>query len=475
MKFLPPSLRAFAVMLGVLLVSTMPLRAQTITNRVIVDASKAWTGYQNIFDITGNYLTGSSLATADLRASFTPGLAKANALLLQMNTNSYKLDGINNLPDGTPNILLEENFYVDAGTAFAGTTVEFSGTVITNGFPGFPGAYAKATIKEFAAGYAYVGQTDVDLTPGAFFVTRDIQPENIAQYGFYTKGPNAAPNSTDAALTVRLAATNTAPPASAVTVTVDPTQNWQGFLNYSTVGDAYVSGFSVATTDLPGGFLPDQTTATRLSLGINTSTYDATDAAAIGGQPANTFNKPDGSPNKHLETDFYVDVGTLYGGVDLTFKGTVESNGLPAGWIAYAVIKEFGPGYSYVGAVTKRLTAGAFSVNRAIGVGNISQYGFYVYGPNTAPDSPQSLKTVSIFVGGTSTPVTLAASRSGSDVQIKFPTQAGVSYSVQYKAQLTDSVWLTLGSPVAGSGNVATVTDAIGGAGVARYYRVTAP
>ena len=57
-----------------------------------------------------------------------------------MNTNSYKLDGTNNLADGTPNILLEENFYVDVGTAFAGSTVQFSGTVITNGFPGFPGA-----------------------------------------------------------------------------------------------------------------------------------------------------------------------------------------------------------------------------------------------------------------------------------------------------------------------------------------------
>lgn len=460
-------------MLGALLASAVPGQAQT-TNRVIVDASKSWTGYQNIFDLNGGYLSGSSVATADLRAGFSPGLAKATALLLQLNTNTFKLDGINNLPDGTPNILLEENFYVDVGTAFAGTTVEFSGTVLTNGFPGFPDAYAKATIKEFAAGYAYVGQTDVDLTPGAFFVSRDIQPGNIAQYGFYTKGPNAAPNSTNAALTVRIAATNSAPPVSAVTVTVDPAQNWQGYLNYLTVTDAYVGGLPVSTADLPGAFAPDQATATRLNLGINTSTYDATDVGLIGGQAMNTFNNPDGSPNKHLETDFYVDAGTIYGGTALTFKGTVASNGLPAGWTAYAFIKEFGSGYSYVGATTKPLTAGAFSINRNIAAGNISQYGFYVYGPNTAPGSANASKNISIIVGNAITSPGLTATRSGNNVQIKFPTQTGANYTVQYKAQLTDSTWLPLGSPVAGSGNVVTVNDTLGAAGAARYYRVSA-
>ena len=130
---------AFIVMLGALLVSALHSQAQ-ITNKVIVDSSKSWSGFQNIFGTNGNYISGSGVATADLRAAFTPGTANATALLLQMNTNSYKLDGTNNLADGTPNILLEENFYVDVGTAFAGSTVQFSGTVITNGFPGFPGA-----------------------------------------------------------------------------------------------------------------------------------------------------------------------------------------------------------------------------------------------------------------------------------------------------------------------------------------------
>lgn len=466
--------RLSLLLVGGLLVSTLPGHAQT-TNKVIVDASKGWSGYQNIFDTNNAFLPGGSgVPTPDLRATFTPDVGHATKLLLQANTNNYKLDGTNNLPDGTPNRLYEENFYVDVGTTFGGTTVEFSGTVLSNNLPGFPGVYAKATIKEFGPGYAYLGQDDVDLNPGPFTISRNIQAGNICQYGFYTKGPSAAPNSADAAKAVTFAATNSAPPSGSVTVTVDPTQNWQGFINYYTLADGYLGSFGAATSEVPAGFIPDQATATRVILGINTTTYDATSPASVGGQPVNTFNNPDGSPNKHLESDFYVDVGTIYGGSSVTFNGSVESNGLPAGWTAYAFIKEFGPGYAYVGpATTSPLTPGAFSVTRNIAVNNISQYGFYVYGPNTAPASADSLKKVSVLVAGVTPGVTLTASRSGSNIQIKFPTEIGKNYTVQYKAHINDATWLTL-TTIPGTGSVVTASDTIGGTGAARYYRVSA-
>jgi hypothetical protein len=458
-----------SLILGALLVGALPGHAQT-TN-VTVDSTKSWSGYQNVFDTNNAYLSGSGVPTADLRAVFTPNVISATNLFLLANTNTYKTDGTFNLPDGTPNRFLEENFYVDMATAFAGLTVTFSGTVLSNTLPGYPGLYGMATIKEFGPGYAYIGQTDVDLPPGPFTVSRAIGAGNICQYGFYTKGPNAAPNSADAAKFVRIS-TKTNAPAPPATVTVDPTQTWIGFLNYLTTNDAYVGGFSIGPSDLPAGFIPDQASATRVILGINTSTYDAMAPASVGGQPVNTFNNPDGTPNKHLELDFYVDVGGLYSGTALTFNGTVESNGLPAGWVAYCVIKEFTSGYGYVGATPVALpSSGPFTVTRLIAAGDNSQYGFYVYGPNMAPGSPASTKKVSILVATATLPVTLTASRVGGNIQIKFPTQTGVSYTVQYKSHLTDAGWLTL-TTIPGDGNVATATDTIGGAGTARYYRV---
>gem|GEM_PF-5481669 len=78
--------------------------------------------------------------------------------------------------------------------------------------------------------------------------------------------------------------------------------------------------------------------------------------------------------NKLLEANLYVDVGTLYAGNDVTFVGRVESNSLPAGWTCVAVIKEFAPGYAYLGDTRAELVGGAdFAVTRYIRPGNITQ------------------------------------------------------------------------------------------------------
>jgi hypothetical protein len=55
-----------------------------------------------------------------------------------------------------------------------------------------PGYYSQAFIKEFTAGYGFVGMTIAPLSNGATFdVQRAIGAGNIAQYGFMTVGPNA--------------------------------------------------------------------------------------------------------------------------------------------------------------------------------------------------------------------------------------------------------------------------------------------
>jgi hypothetical protein len=178
-----------------------------------------------------------------------------------------------------------------------------------------------------------------------------------------------------------------------VTVKVDSTKNWGTWMNVFNLpenGGGYVFGQGWAAADLRAGFAPNQATASRVVLQINTNTYN----------PADGFwNLPDGTPQKNLEANFYVDVASGLGGQDVTFIGTVESNTLPVGWTCEAVIKEFAPGYAYLGDTRAALVTGQpFSVNRVIGAGNIVQYGFLMYGPNTAPGSAAALEGVSIIV-----------------------------------------------------------------------------
>ncbi len=181
-----------------------------------------------------------------------------------------------------------------------------------------------------------------------------------------------------------------APVFAQITVKVDSTKTWNGWMNWFDTNDVYVGGNAWGTDALRANFLPDAATASRVVLRINTNTYNPADPY---------WNQPDGTPNKHLEANFYVDVGTTFGGNDVFFTGTVESNSLPAGWTCVAIIKQFGSGYVYRGDSREDLFDGApFTVARYIPPGDICQYGFLLYGPNTAPNSPAALEGVSVLV-----------------------------------------------------------------------------
>jgi hypothetical protein len=68
-------------------------------------------------------------------------------------------------------------------------------------------------------------------------------------------------------------------------------------------------------------------------------------------------------------------------------------------WHVVAFIKEFTTGYSFIGiTTTTNLAPGPFSINRAISPGNVCQYGFYTFGPNAAPGSPNSFKGLGLLV-----------------------------------------------------------------------------
>jgi hypothetical protein len=67
--------------------------------------------------------------------------------------------------------------------------------------------------------------------------------------------------------------------------------------------------------------------------------------------------------------------------------------------------------------------------------------------------------------------VSLTASVIGSNIILSFPTQAGHSYTVQYKDGLTAGTWTPLGAAVTGDGSVKSVSD--GPLGAKRFYRLT--
>lgn len=64
----------------------------------------------------------------------------------------------------------------------------------------------------------------------------------------------------------------------------------------------------------------------------------------------------------------------------------------------------------------------------------------------------------------------LTAVISGGNVMVSFPTQSGYSYQVQYKNNLTDASWTSLGGSLSGNGSSQSATDAAGAG--SRFYRV---
>ena len=160
-----------------------------------------------------------------------------------------------------------------------------------------------------------------------------------------------------------------------VTVKVDPSATWNGFMNVSELpsnGGGYVFGSGWGTADLTAVF-----SGPVLTLGPNTI-----------GDPASFWYTPSGGPgatgNKIMEANFYVEVTGPLSGVNLTFEGEVLSNTLTSAHTAIAFIKDFAPDYSSSVTTTVPLTPGPFSVSTFTipAPGRHVQYGFQMVGPN---------------------------------------------------------------------------------------------
>jgi hypothetical protein len=240
--------------------------------------------------------------------------------------------------------------------------------------------------------------------------------------------------------------TTALPAFSQITVKVDSTKTWNGWMNVYDINNTYLYGQGWGTDALRAAFVPTPATATRLVLGVNTNSYN----------PDGFWNLPDGTPNKNLEANFYVEVAGAFGGNEVTFTGTVASNTIPAGWTCVAVIKEFAPGYAYLGDTRSPLVGGeVFAVTRPIGAGNIVQYGFLIYGPNAAPGSADAATGIGVLVDNadpsiTSEPVNQRTVIGGS---ASFTVAAQSSSALSYQ-------WKRYGTNLANGGRFSGATSA---------------
>ncbi|MFO0788140.1 MAG: hypothetical protein U0805_01700 [Pirellulales bacterium] len=160
-----------------------------------------------------------------------------------------------------------------------------------------------------------------------------------------------------------------------VTVTVDPSATWLGFMNwYETPanGGAYAGGGVWGTNDLVATF-----SGPVLTLAPN-SVND----------PSPYWYTPSGGPgatgNKIMEANMYVEQTGPLSGQSVTFTGTVLSNTLTSAHSSVAFIKDFAPDYSSFNIATVPLTSGVFNVslNTVANPARHVQFGFQTKGPN---------------------------------------------------------------------------------------------
>jgi len=160
-----------------------------------------------------------------------------------------------------------------------------------------------------------------------------------------------------------------------VTVKVDPSAGWIGFMNVFELpanGGGYVFGSPWGTADLVATF-----SGPVLTLGPNSVNDISTFWYQGGGMP--------GAPgNKTMDANMYVEQTGPLSGQPVTFQGSVLANSLVSPYTSVAFIKDFAPDYSSNVAVTVPLTPGPFSISLAT-INDPTrhvQYGFETIGPN---------------------------------------------------------------------------------------------
>jgi hypothetical protein len=161
-----------------------------------------------------------------------------------------------------------------------------------------------------------------------------------------------------------------------VTVSVDPSAAWLGYMNVSELpsnGGAFLWGSGWGTTDLVASFSGPVLTLSPNTIG------DPNEYWYIGG------GGPGAQGNKIMAASFYQEATNSYSGINLTFTGKVLSNTFTSAHSTVAFIKDFAPDYSSNVPVTVPLNVdGTFSIslNTIPAPGRHVQWGFETTGVN---------------------------------------------------------------------------------------------
>jgi len=160
-----------------------------------IDQSDAnWLGFMNVFELPANgggFVFGSSWGIADLTASFDDG---ASTLTMSPNTiddpDPFWYQGGGG-PGAMGNKLMEANLYQQVDGTFAGQTVTFEGSVLSNSFT--DAHNARVFIRDFAADFSSSVDmfADVDAA-GNFSISLDTidDASRHVQWGIQVTGEN---------------------------------------------------------------------------------------------------------------------------------------------------------------------------------------------------------------------------------------------------------------------------------------------
>jgi hypothetical protein len=234
-------------------------------------------------------------------------------------------------------------------------------------------------------------------------------------------------------------------------LTLDPTAPWIGYMNVFDLSMDWLWGSAWGLADLQASF-----NNAVLTLSPNTNCYD----------PSNPYwVNPDGSGAKNMDALIYQQFDQL-GGLTVTFVGYCPANTLASNYTSTAFIRDFNSSYALVASTNVALVTGqAYSIAMATTAGDHIQWGFETIGPDANPTNVASLGNAQVSIS----PPTIAITRSGRVPSLTFPTERGLSYVIQYKTNLTDAVWQTLGT-INGNGNGLSMSDASNPG--RRFYRL---
>ena len=161
---------------------------------VTVEASELTFGYMNVYNLPapdgdGAFQFGSSWGLPDLTAVFAGDVVTLGPNSVNDPDPYWYIGG--GAPGAPGNKIMEANCYAEVTDAFAGKTITFSGTVLSNTLTS--AHTVVAFVKDYAPDYSSYNETVVPLTGAGHFsvnMTASADAGRHVQWGFQMVGVN---------------------------------------------------------------------------------------------------------------------------------------------------------------------------------------------------------------------------------------------------------------------------------------------